>query len=225
MDLSKLPKFSQTPPAPQEPEQTPQSTTAMLFCECGAPVAGGSRFCPHCGRKFEPKTGYADPSLLAEDVHPAEIWISAFLGLIFMLIGGTFAKWAIAKMTGQPFHTTYFWQQGPNAGKEVDYWELQGFTAFTDMGVFLFGLSMVLEALALVMILWGKLRRMSAWAALVVTCATFLLNAFIIVKLFGAGVMPILSLIVLAFAGFMIMRLWQLTKIRTAKTPSTQRTI
>jgi hypothetical protein len=209
MDLSKLPKFSQTPQPP--PENPPPSGNAMLFCECGAPVAAGSRFCPHCGRKF--RGDEAAASLLAEDVHPAEIWITGFLGVIFMLMGMTFAKWAIAKMTGQPFHTMVNWTSGPKSGQEVDYFELQGFSAWTDMGVFLFGLSMLLEAIALIFVLLGKLRLAAVLLALLVTGATFLLNALVVVKLFGAGVLPILSLLAVAFAGFMVMRLWALARV------------
>lgn len=157
---------------------------------------------------------------MGEDVHPAEIWIAGFLGVIFMLMGMSFAKWAIATLSGQTYNTGAVWSSGPNAGQPVTYFELQGFTGWTDMGIFLFGLSMVLEAAALCLILWRKFRLPAVWMAMLLTGATFILNAFVIVKLFGAGVMPILSLLVVAFAGFMLMRLWTLAKVLSIATPT-----
>src|SRR4051812_534805 len=103
MDMSKLPRMSQSPAPP--PEATPASPAAE---SSATPVQ------------------YASPDNQLADGVGAEVWISAALGVIFLLVGRTFAAYCIAKLTGQAFHTNVVWQAGAKAGQEVEYPELEG---------------------------------------------------------------------------------------------------
>ena len=70
----------------------------------------------------------------------AEVWIVAILALIFLLIGRNFASYELSHVTGHPYHTNVTWNDDahpPNT--EVPYPELEGFTYFTDSGMFFFG--------------------------------------------------------------------------------------
>src|SRR5580704_12732571 len=116
MDLSKLPKLSNT----QEPPATP-TEPAIDTPAAARPVAD-----------------YRAP--LPEPGIAGDVWFNAVVGLVLIGLGFTFARCLLAKLTGQPFHTGVNWMAGPNAGSEVSYFDLEGFTAWTDAGVFLFGL-------------------------------------------------------------------------------------
>src|SRR5690349_10232233 len=108
MDLSKLPKLSETDkhaPPPPPPEAARSAETL-----------------PYDPPYNAPPTGF--------DLG-AQVWLSAILGIVFMLMGRSFASFLIAKVTGQPYHTNATWTAGPNAGQEVAYYELQGYTAHT----------------------------------------------------------------------------------------------
>src|SRR5688572_1808735 len=122
MDLSKLPKMSQTPPLP--PSEPPQS-----------------------GDTQRPVPDY-QPVTLDAGVGGA-VWISIAIGAILMLFGRSFAAYLWAKARGIPHNTGVNWTAGPKAGQVVDYWELQGYTGWTDAGIFIFGLAMVLEGIML----------------------------------------------------------------------------
>lgn len=221
MDFSKLPKLSQTDTPPNASESTESSSAppqvATLWCGCGSPVPVGSRFCPSCGKTFAGSAGRSSGGILSEDIHPGEIMIAGFLGALFMLMGLSFAKWSICKLTGQTYHTNVNWTAGPNEGTEVAYFDLQGMTAWTDTGIFLFGLSMVIEALALVLISRAIAPKLSAGAALLVTAAAFAINGYIAIKMFGANTLPLLSLLAMGFSGFTLMRLWQIQQMLGSK--------
>src|SRR5262245_2700588 len=123
MDLSKLPRLSETDK--QGPVPQPQTVESPAL------------------------RAYAEP--INEGAGP-QVWLSAVLGVVFMLLGRNFARYAFAKLTGGEFHTGVIWQMGPKAGQEVSYFELSGYTGYTETGIFLFGLAMVMEALVLALV-------------------------------------------------------------------------
>jgi len=135
MDLSKLPKFSQTPPpandapsAPVEaggatgdaPKDIPGTSRAggQLFCRCGAPLPAGMRFCAHCGASYEEATGSG------RDVMGGGLWIEAFLsiavGVFMLLMMPNGVKYLSAKMSGQAF-TPYVALPGEPAEKKNEF--------------------------------------------------------------------------------------------------------
>src|SRR5437667_12547487 len=104
MDLSKLPKLSETPKPPQNDPPRDPAPSAAERANLDAVEAGAG----------------------------AMLWISIILGLLCMAIGRNFASYVIAKISGRGYHTGVNWVAGPQAGSEVGYWDLQGYTAFHD---------------------------------------------------------------------------------------------
>jgi hypothetical protein len=183
MDLSKLPKLSETDkhaPPPPSPETPPPAEPLSYAPRSSGLDLGG------------------------------QVWLSAILGIVFMLMGKNFASFLIAKLTGQPFHTGVIWQTGVNAGQEVAYYDLQGFSAHTETAIFLFGLSMVLEAVALASIRRNTPKtRGLLLLTLVLTAGMTLYNVILVVVLFGHGITPLLSILVVAFGGYTAITEWQ----------------
>ena len=136
----------------------------------------------------------------------AEVWFAVIIGLIFMALGRTFAQYEIGKLAHHPYHTNVTWQQGPNEGNEVPYPELDesfGLPFYSDSGLFLFGLSLILVAFAQI---WSvthlPLKVLIGWVALLIAVLATGYNLFVSAKLFGAGITPVLSLLCVAFGGY-----------------------
>src|SRR5439155_8780801 len=112
MDLSKLPKLSESPaPAPPPPD-------------ADQPIAAAPSAPPN---REEIGTMIG-----------AEVWISLIIGLIFVMLGFNFAKYSFALLTGRQYHTHVDWQSGPKAGNEVAYAELEGDAIWNDSALFVF---------------------------------------------------------------------------------------
>src|SRR5205823_607458 len=108
MDLSKLPKMSQTPkppePQPSSEDPAPVSEREMAAVDAGA---GGM------------------------------LWFSIIVGGLCIMYGRRSFSYFLAKLSGREFHTEVNWSVGPNAGQEVAYWELMGGAAWAETGLFL----------------------------------------------------------------------------------------
>jgi hypothetical protein len=144
----------------------------------------------------------------------AEVWISAILGIVFMLMGKAFGLYLFAKLTGRAYHTGWEWPQGhPLAGQEVPYPELQGFVMLTDASLFLFGLALAFEALVLVASASSRgLRRPLIMLAFAVTVIAVAFNLYACGKLLSNGITPIISLLATAFGVYIGMYEWALLK-------------
>src|SRR2546430_1510338 len=104
MDVSKLPRLSETkPPEPAPPSPDPQ---AQSNSPSPAP----------------PRTVDYGSDRVAIG---AEIWFGLIIGLILMLYTAQFGKYLIATATGHQYHTGVTWTEGPNDGKEVPYPQLE----------------------------------------------------------------------------------------------------
>ncbi len=192
MDLSKLPKLSDTKSQAADPQAMPVDPLPLATARY--PV------------EYRPANFGAD------------IWISLVIGIILAFLGGTFARYAIATLTHQPFHTGVNWTDGPKAGSEVAYFELEGFTAWSDMGIFLFGLTLLFEAAAKTLLLLrpGKFSRLVLMGAVGLTFLAVILNIIACAKMFGVGITPLLSGLAVAFGGWILFDEWatlQRTKI------------
>ena len=184
MDLSKLPKLSETP---KPPSNEPQKE---YFSNDHANLAA-----------VEAGTG-------------AMLWISLILGLLCMAIGRSFGSYAIAKLTGREHHTHFNWSDGPLVGTEVAYWDLQGFVALTDTGIFLFGLAMILEGVALAIVnskLGGK-KIVLAISLAIIAIAT-VINLFAAMKVMGTGLIPLMSGMAAGLGGYMAIYQWKLLRV------------
>src|SRR5688572_2022973 len=130
MDMSKLPRLSQTS---KDDAPTPVAAEGSS----AAPPLPDRNVPDYQSRE---RGGDYDPGYSVG----AEVWISVILGIVFIFMGFNFARYVAATMTGKPFHTGVDWTAGEKAGTEVAYFELQGGTAFTESGIFLFGLALIL---------------------------------------------------------------------------------
>ena len=232
MDLSKLPRLSKTEPgdAPQPvadvtPNASDPAKAPGSFCtHCGAPLRAGARFCDSCGAAtaagvvdYAPRSGAggyaADPGV------GAEVWVSAVIGIALMLMGRSFGGYLLATITNQPYHTNVTWMEGPNEGKEVAYWDLSGRQALSDSAIWLFGLAMVLEAAALGLIntrMRGKGGLLTV--ALAITVLATVYNIAVSVRLLADGTLPIMSLLAVAFGGYIALFEWRLLQtLRAAR--------
>ncbi len=189
MDLSKLPKLSQTPPPPQ---QSPPPSPSPQPPAYAAPVV-------------------AQPSL------GAEVWISAIVGIVLMLMGWGFARWAFKTLTGGTFSTGYIWPDG----RPVGYWELQGGVAWTESGMFLLGLAFVLEAVALPLAVGRSgVRRSTVGLAFAITVAATIYNVIVVCRLFALGLMPLLSILGVGLGGYIAASQYRLLRAAGAQRPA-----
>ena len=225
MDISKLPRLSQTsaPPPQDAPEPAtpppaeagfpvvhpapPTARAATVWCRhCNAPNSPTSAYCSGCGAQLR-----AVAPVGVEPGIGAEVWVSAIVGIVLMLLGINFAKWALTTMFGGTYQTNATWQTLERFGEPVSYWELQGFAALQDMAIFLFGFAMVLEAIVL-LVVYSRIRakRPLLIVALTITLVATVLNLIVAARLFGAGFVPLMSLLAVAFGGYIAAYEWRL---------------
>ncbi len=203
MDVSKLPKLSDSRAAAGEADgETPSPVTTSVSSAADS-------------------VGYRGPQTPMPPGVGVDVWISTVLGVLFVFLGLTFGKFALAKLTHQPFHTGINWtDDNPKAGQEVSYFELEGYTAWTEMGVFLFGLTLLFEAAskAAIALRPGRASRAVLGLALLLTLATVGLNLYACGLLMHVGITPILSGLAVAFGGWILYDEWQ-TLRRTSPLP------
>lgn len=150
----------------------------------------------------------------------AEIWISAIVGIVLMLLGRSFAIWAFTTLTGGTYATGFHWQTGPQAGQPVGYWELLSGVAWTDSGIFLLGLALVLEAITLLVAVSGTRRTIGLIGfSLALTVAATVYNAIVAGILFSKDILPLLSILALGFGGYIAAYQYRLLKLTQRSAP------
>jgi hypothetical protein len=197
MDVSKLPKLSDTQREQQAQQQQQQQHQQQ-------PVQSPSA---------DPVSAISSPVPAVRAIGGAEAWISGIVGIICILISKSFPAYWIARLRGQPFHTNVNWTSGPLAGQEVAYPDLSGFTMLSDGAIFIFGVALLCEA---ALMLAGnanqRVARAMLWLSFVLAAAATLFNAYVAARLFGANILPIMSLLAVAFGGYMASYQWKLLK-------------
>ncbi len=149
-------------------------------------------------------TGPANPWDLGFD-----IGIALLLGVIFLFMGMRFGQWSMTRIAGKPFDTTYTWgAAGAAAGKAwdapVEYFDLLSGDAWGEMGFFVVGAALLLEAAILAIAMW----RRRAGTGVFGTCMVLgiigaVANIVAIVMLVRAGItMPLISIIAMFVGGF-----------------------
>jgi hypothetical protein len=195
MDVSKLPKLSDTKsqiPEPATETPVPQAPVSMNYAS----------------RPYQPAGVGAD------------IWISLVVGILLCMLGGTFGKFCIAKLTHQPFHSNMFWPDNDpqgRGGQEVDYFDVQGSQAWSDMGIFLFGVILLFEAASKTALVLrpGKPARAVLMLATLLTVLGVLLNLIACFKLYSGGTIPLISGLAVAFGGWILSEEWNTLKRTT----------
>jgi hypothetical protein len=224
MDLSKLPRLSKTDAASPPPDGAtatapdgvppgqPVATSRAFCASCGAPLRAEARFCDSCGAPTNPAALDYNSPIRADAGIGAEVWLSAIIGVVLMLMGRSFGGYLLASLTGQTYNTNTTWSVGPKAGQPVDYWELEGFTALSDSAIWLFGFAMVLEAIVLAVVNTRfKAKVGLLWFALFVTVLVAVYNLVVAIKIMSAGYAPpIMSLLAVAFGGYIAVFEWRL---------------
>jgi len=196
MDVSKLPKLSNT----QEQVRQEQAAGPDMPPE-PKPVL------PPADSRVVP---YQSRDAVTAGVG-AEVWLSVILGVIFILIGKSFAAYSFAKLTGNPYHTGVNWVAGPNAGQEVAYPDLQGFVMLNDSAMLLFGLTLLLEAAVMGTIVTRfRYKRALVMVALVLAVAATGFNLYAVMRLLSVNITPLVSLLAVGFGGYIAVHQWRL---------------
>ena len=203
MDLSKLPKLSQTERA--EGTRDPSADPATPPGPAGEP--------PRTAEYVYAQSGTARSPVQVGGA--AEAWISGLVGLVFLYLGQRFGGWLLATLTGRVY------DHGIHAGDPattplVSYWAVDPrfFSAISDCALWVFGLALILEAAVLLMAgRRGKGLRPAVGATLVTTGLATLLNVAAIVYYLQKGFsLQLVHVVALAFGGYMcfyLSRVWK----------------
>lgn len=236
MDLSKLPRLSKTePPAGDAaPLAAPAGNAPPgargAFCDqCGAALRTGARFCDSCGTATSaagrettgavptPGLGYAPTAPPSDGGGLAiDIWISIIIGLLFLFLGWDYARYTGSRIFHTPYHTGIVWNEGPKANQEVAVSELEPEkrAAFdqqmmTSGALLFFACSLLIDGLVRVLA-WARVPGGRAFVAIGLCITLFALcyNLYVCMRLLKAGVTPLLSLICVAFGGYIAFSQW-----------------
>jgi hypothetical protein len=214
MDLSKLPRLSQTPPpppghnpdAPPEPPvkgpnapgfpvvpvgqapETGQVVAPMLYCRCGAQLPPGMRFCSNCGASFAEAT--SDARADRPVGMGAEAWISIALGVILLFLSPRFWQWHLRR-------ASFTWTSNDAAGNPLPYPQTAFYLA--DLGLAAFAVVMIVEGIVLLL----PRRAVVIIAGLVLTAAAVVINIFALTKTYGVIGFQILNALAVAFGIYM----------------------
>lgn len=202
MDFSQLPKMSKTTAPPRLPSEEPRPAVAPAVNDMPPPAP--ARPPSPSPSQPEPRPSYVD---YAHPGPPAasSIWISLIVGLICLMLGWSFARYLIAVAAGKPFETGVNWVSGDKAGQPVTYFELQGGTAWTDLGFFSMGVALILDAALMLLATRRPIPNQPlVMAALAVTGFTLLLNLGLAGYLLTLGIMPIASMLLILVGGFVL---------------------
>ncbi len=233
MDLSKLPKLSQTPNATTgndevaatsastgaSQSQTPDlpgklgspSTVKSDHCRaCGLPLRAGVRFCESCGAPA--RTGATAASA------GAEAWISIAIGIILLILTPNTLTFCSSKI----FHTTFAPYPDPTRpfpakcdfilyddGSKQFYRDRPEF--WSDLAITTFAAAMIVEGFTLIL----SRRRSAMIFALGLTVAATLLNLGYVIATTSKYGWPILSLLAVVFGVYIAIQQW--THLRAAR--------
>jgi hypothetical protein len=187
MDLSKLPKLSESPPPPAGATQAQVQTQPQ-------PTAGDATPATHTS--VSPREQRFEYGL--------DAFISLIVGGIFLMMGGNYLRHLIAKSSGQQFDTGLKWLEGDKIGQKVEYFDLQGGTAYGERGFFLLGAALILAAAVLLLaIMAPKLRRTLLALAVVLAVGGAVANVFPIVTLLKIGIQPMMSMVAVLVGGIL----------------------
>ncbi|MBC7783708.1 MAG: hypothetical protein H7144_07695 [Burkholderiales bacterium] len=178
MDLSKLPKLSESPPPPPPPPPANRVEEEPLD------YAAHSRHPP----------GRGDLGI--------DIVIALIVGLIFLMQGASLGGWLIARLRGQAYSTGVVW----NNGTAVELFDLQGGTAWLYLGEWVLGACLLLEALLLIgVLLIPRLGRRAIMLAMFLGGIGAAANVLAIFMQMRAGfTQPIMSLVCVLIGVMMV---------------------
>lgn len=183
MDISKLPKLSQSPPPPPQASEQPEN-------QDGAP------------RRAE-AIDYDTGRRGQEPISLAEIWISLAVGAILLFMFPTMLKYVSSRLFG----TAFVPFQMPD-GTVVPYPRVYP-QFWSDLCITLFALVLILEAITLAFVRNRPLV-LIAFATTVVATA---LNLWFVLATFAKYGAPLVSLLAVAFGVYIAIYQWRLLKL------------
>ena len=164
---------------------------------------------PKMGETPKPPPPIAEPAPAAPPYRepsggfgPIAVWISLVIGLLFLMLGANFARWATAKASGHEFATG--WLQ-PDGVTPVRYFELQGGTAWSETGFFVMGVALLIDALLLFFVYGSRTPKPALiLAALAATGLALAINLGVAGYVFSLGILPFSSMIAVLVGGVML---------------------
>ena len=207
MDLSKLPKLSQTPrPADQveasagsaDPSQPPP---VELYCRCGAAITPGTKFCSNCGASYSEATGGRAPVTDDDDGRIADSVISIAIGAILLFFLKRFLEYYLSPTTFQSAGWSFLNKDGAplTYAHTGFYW--------SDLAGVAFAIALILEGVITIFLRGSKVMI----GVLVVTVAALLLNCYSVTKvvqIHGGSNVQIINLLAIAFGVYIGMYQW-----------------
>jgi len=183
MNLDKLPKLSNTPPR------------ADAIPETDVPRFGGH--------------DHPSASLALRGSSIADTWIALVIGVIFLLMGGRFASWGMAEITGKPFHSGMIWTGGEKAGQEISYWEIANAAAFSDMTLFSTGIALLVAAGAWLVMGWQHIGPPAAVIAILSLTTAVVLNGMTVARIGQGALVSMLAIALLGYEIIMLIQTWR----------------
>ena len=208
MDVSKLPKLSQTPAPPNSgasspadgdiPHPPPAIAAATShrpeWCrKCHAPNAPNSRFCASCGAGLGGPTGAAPVEV------GAEAWVSMAVGAILLLLQPRLLQFLSHKLFG-----TYFAPYVMEDGTVVPYTAQLDF--WSDLAITAFALVLIVEGIALIF----ARRPAVVLGAFLLTVAATLGNLLYLVLTFGSYGLALYSALAVIFGVYIAIYQWRM---------------
>jgi hypothetical protein len=183
MDPSKLPHNPQTPHVPHHPSQKELTTPPQTsVSHYGSPLPGG--------------------------FVPAEFWLTLVIGIIVLFISQEFIDYLRLLHHPEIFYAKYSIIDTAT-NNSIPYEQSMFF--FPQMGVAIFGVVLIFDALTLLRPRWSIL----VWLALSLTVCSVALNIFAVIKGYDmAGFMfVIFNALAIAFGGYIALYQWRLLQL------------
>jgi hypothetical protein len=222
MDLSKLPKLSQTPPPPPQyqtdtaapPDGLPRPAAAgvELFCRCGAPINPGTNFCSNCGASYHEAVGgrgAGTPTYRARDddaamIGGAEAWLSIAMAAILFFLAPNAWRYHFKPAS---FTNTY----SDAAGNPMAYTATEFY--WVDLGLAAFTAVLLIEGLVL---LFGRRVPALLAIALALTVAATALNVYVLARSYSLIGFQIMTAVAAAFGAYIAIHQFALLRAMRA---------
>ena len=206
MDLSKLPKLSQTPAPPtlrsptpvesEEPQGTalPATATRSAPCRaCGAAVSEGQQFCGICG-------GDSQLPAYAQPVKLAEAWSGIGIGVILLVISPRIFQYL--RLHGTPGEFEKIWAFSDKTGVPLAYTKSAFFQV--DLALALFAGVLILDGIALLL----SQKKWVVLSTFVATIIAILVNGYALASTYGEIGFQLFPVIAIAIGGYFAMLQW-----------------
>lgn len=204
MDLSKLPKLSQTPqqtdetpagadPASPTPAPAPVPAATEYCRACGLPLRVGARFCDACGA----------PTLRSTAGRlqvGAEAWISIAIGVILLFLFPHLLEYLLHP------GTTAFDATDSQTGATIPY--MHSAFIWPDIGVTFFCLLLIVDPLLMLLVP----KRPVVMAALVFSALCAVLNLWVVVRSMNIIGFQIVCAVAVAFSIYVAIQRWSMLR-------------